>query len=117
MPPRARTHRPWTIMVYMAGDNGKVFQTKYGKFQLMADMTATGYADIMADGAIGTTTAAAVICLFDTLKPPTGWRCARAPASRIAGCAAWRRSIPAIRRRYSTSSWSRCETTRPITMR
>jgi len=31
--------RDWTILLYMAGDNGKLFQTKYGAYSLMAEMT------------------------------------------------------------------------------
>ncbi len=29
MQPAPTTERDWTILLYMAGDNGKVFQTKY----------------------------------------------------------------------------------------
>ena len=59
-------HRPWTFMVYMAGDNGKIFDTKYGKMRLMASMTQPGYTDLLEMGTVGTTDNAAVTCLFDT---------------------------------------------------
>ncbi len=62
----APKHRPWTIMVYMAGDNGKLFASKYGQIQLMASMTEQGYGDLLKMGTIGTTDNAAVVCLFDT---------------------------------------------------
>ena len=58
--------RPWTLMIYMAGDNGKVFDTKYGKLKLMDPMTAAGYNDLTEMSAIGSTDQAAVTCLFDT---------------------------------------------------
>ena len=58
--------RPWTLMVYMAGDNGKVFDSEYGKLKLMDPMTAGGKSDLAKMGAIGTTDNAAVTCLFDT---------------------------------------------------
>jgi hypothetical protein len=56
-------------MVYMAGDNGKIFNTtQYGKIQLMASMTEQGYSDLLKMGAVGTTDNVAVVCLFDTTK-------------------------------------------------
>ena len=58
--------RPWTFMVYMAGDNGRVFQTQGGKIQLMAEMTSAGYADLREMGSVGTTERVAVTCMFDT---------------------------------------------------
>lgn len=58
--------RPWTLMVYMAGDNGIMFDSQYGKLQLMASMTKAGYDDLMEMGTVGTTDHAAVTCLFDT---------------------------------------------------
>ena len=61
-------HRPWTIMVYMAGDNGKVFNTSAGPLRLMSEMTSAGYKDLWKMGQVGTTDACAVICLFDTLQ-------------------------------------------------
>lgn len=62
----APLRRPWTLMVYMAGDNGKVFSTQYGKLKLMAEMTSAGYNDLAEMGTIGTTDNVAVTCLFDT---------------------------------------------------
>jgi len=58
--------RAWTVMVYMAGDNGKVFHTSAGPVRLMAEMTSAGYKDIWKMGQVGTTDACAVTCLFDT---------------------------------------------------
>lgn len=59
--------RTWTFMVYMAGDNGKVFQTAKGPLRLMAEMTTAGYKDIWKMGQVGSTSSVAVTCLFDTL--------------------------------------------------
>jgi hypothetical protein len=53
-------------MIYMAGDNGTIFDTKYGPLKLMAEMTAAGYADLLEMGSVGTTDNVAVVCLFDT---------------------------------------------------
>lgn len=60
--------RPWTIMIYMAGDNGKVFNTSSGPIRLMAEMTSAGYKDLWKMGQIGTTDMCAVTCLFDSLQ-------------------------------------------------
>jgi hypothetical protein len=59
--------RPWTFMVYMAGDNGRVFDTQVGRIKLMAEMTTAGYRDLEEMAAVGTTENVAVVCLFDTL--------------------------------------------------
>ncbi len=66
----SRTPKPrtWTFMVYMAGDNGKVFQTSNGPMRLMTEMTTAGYKDIWKMGQVGSTPTAAVTCLFDTLN-------------------------------------------------
>lgn len=66
MIPDMPKHRPWTLMVYMAGDNGKVFYTAAGAKKLMAEMTSAGYTDIWKMAKVGTTDACAVVCLFDT---------------------------------------------------
>ncbi len=68
MQPVTPVHRPWTLLVYMAGDNGKVFYTAAGAKKLMAEMTTAGYQDIWEMARIGTTDACAVVCLFDTLE-------------------------------------------------
>lgn len=66
MDPSTPMRRPWTFMVYMAGDNGKVFYTAAGPKKLMAEMTTAGYTDIWEMAHVGTTDACAAICLFDT---------------------------------------------------
>lgn len=71
MAPDALRKRPWTMMIYMAGDNGKVFKTQYGKLQLMAEMTSAGYRDLAEMAMIGTTDNVAVTCLFDTNQDVT----------------------------------------------
>lgn len=68
MQPPTPVHRPWTLMVYMAGDNGKVFYTAGGVKKLMTEMTSVGYKDIWEMARVGTTDACAVVCLFDTLE-------------------------------------------------
>ncbi len=59
--------REWTILLYMAGDNGKTFEGKYGKFSLMAQMTGVGFDDLMEAEQVGTTDQVAVLAQFDTL--------------------------------------------------
>ena len=67
MDPQTPVHRPWTLMIYMAGDNGKIFDTKTGRIKLMASMEEAGYRDIFEMGTVGTTDQCAVTCLFDTM--------------------------------------------------
>lgn len=67
MQPAPTTERDWTILLYMAGDNGKVFQTKYGSYSLMAEMTSAGHTDIGEVQKVGTTDRVAVLAQFDTL--------------------------------------------------
>ena len=67
MDPQTPVHRPWTLMVYMAGDNGKIFDTKTGRIKLMASMEEAGYRDLFEMGTVGTSDQCAVTCLFDTL--------------------------------------------------
>lgn len=66
MDPQIPTHRPWTLMVYMAGDNGRIFDTQAGRIRLMAPMEEAGYQDLFEMGSVGTTDRCAVTCLFDT---------------------------------------------------
>jgi Clostripain family len=60
-------NRRWNVMVYMAGDNGKVFEQLQGK-RLMAPMEAQGYQDIAEMEAIGSTPEVAMLVQFDTLS-------------------------------------------------
>ena len=60
-------NREWTILLYMAGDNGATFQSKYGKYSLMAEMTGAGEKDILEIEQVGTTDQVAVLAQFDTL--------------------------------------------------
>ncbi len=62
-----QNNRRWTMMVYMAGDNGKVFEQLQGK-RLMAPMEAQGYQDIAEMEAVGSTPDVAVLVQFDTLS-------------------------------------------------
>jgi hypothetical protein len=57
------THK-WTFMVYMAGDNGKVFDD--GK-RLMADLQAYGWRNIADMAKVGSTSDVAVVAQYDTL--------------------------------------------------
>lgn len=61
------TQREWTILLYMAGDNGKTFETKQGSYSLMDEMTSWGEKDIGEVEKIGTTDQVAVLAQFDTL--------------------------------------------------
>ena len=65
--PPMNPQREWTILLYMAGDNGATFQSKYGKYSLMAEMTGAGITDIDEVETIGTTDQVAVLAQFDTL--------------------------------------------------
>jgi hypothetical protein len=60
-------NRRWTLMVYMAGDNGKVFEQLKGK-RLMAPMEEQGYQDIQQMEAVGSTDEVSVLVQFDTLS-------------------------------------------------
>ncbi len=62
-----QTKRHWTWMVYMAGDNGKIFEQLQGK-RLMASMEKQGYRDIEKMEAIGSTEEVAILVQFDTLS-------------------------------------------------
>ncbi len=62
-----QTNCRWTLMVYMAGDNGKVFEQLQGK-RLMAAMEEQGYQDIAEMEAVGSTPEVAVLVQFDTLS-------------------------------------------------
>ena len=64
--PPMQPERDWTILLYMAGDNGKVFETKHGAYALMAEMTSAGYDDIAEVEVVGTTDQVAVLAQFDT---------------------------------------------------
>jgi hypothetical protein len=55
-------------MVYMAGDNGKVFEQLKGKQRLMAPMEEQGYQDIQEMEAVGSTDEVAILVQFDTLS-------------------------------------------------
>jgi hypothetical protein len=65
--PPMQPQREWTILLYMAGDNGATFQGKYGKYSLMAEMTGAGITDIAEVETVGTTDQVAVLAQFDTL--------------------------------------------------
>lgn len=65
--PPMTSQREWTILLYMAGDNGATFQSKYGKFSLMAQMTSVGVTDLEEVESVGTTDQVAVLAQFDTL--------------------------------------------------
>ncbi len=59
--------RSWTILLYMAGDNGRVFDSPVGKKSLMAEMTGAGHSDIAEAQQVGTTDDVAILAQFDTL--------------------------------------------------
>lgn len=64
-----QTHRRWTLMVYMAGDNGKVFELLSGeKKQVFHPMEEQGWNDIKEMEAVGSTDRIAVLVQFDTLS-------------------------------------------------
>ncbi len=59
--------RQWTLMIYMAGDNGLKFPTDAGWTQIMAEMTSAGYTDITEMRNAGTTEQVACLVQFDTV--------------------------------------------------
>ncbi len=59
--------RRWTILLYMAGDNGRVFDSPYGKVSLMAEMTSAGYVDLEEAQKVGSTDEVAILAQFDTV--------------------------------------------------
>lgn len=61
------SERQWTILLYMAGDNGKTFDSKYGKIMLMAEMTSAGVTDISEMQKVGSTDEVAILAQFDTI--------------------------------------------------
>ncbi len=63
----AQANRRWTLMVYMAGDNGKIFEQLDGK-PLMYGMETQGWADIQKMASVGSTEELAVVVQFDTLS-------------------------------------------------
>lgn len=66
-----QSERDWTILLYMAGDNGRIFDTKYGSYSLMAEMTTAGHEDIAEVQQASTTAQVAVLAQFDTLGKET----------------------------------------------
>lgn len=57
--------RDWTFMVYMAGDNGKIFDDN---MQLMCDLQAYGWRDLAEMSEVGSTDRVAIVAQYDTLK-------------------------------------------------
>lgn len=57
--------RKWTFMVYMAGDNGRIF--KDGT-QLMDNLESYGWADIRDMSSVGSTENVAIVTQYDTLN-------------------------------------------------
>ena len=66
--PPERTKRLWTLMIFMAGDNGLKFETEAGREQIMAEMTSAGYKDIVELRAAGTSEQVACVVQFDTMS-------------------------------------------------
>lgn len=58
------TKRKWTFMVYMAGDNGKIFDD--GR-KLMADLQAYGWMNMADMAKVGSTEQVAIVTQYDTL--------------------------------------------------
>ena len=65
-----QTNRCWTVMVYMAGDNGKVFEQLQGQKTLWGNsfLEPEGYANIQQMEAVGSTEQVAILVQFDTLS-------------------------------------------------
>ncbi len=63
-------NRRWTVMIYMAGDNGKVFEQLQGQKTLWGNsfLEPEGYKNIEQMEAVGSTEQVAVLIQFDTLS-------------------------------------------------
>ncbi len=67
-PDPAPPARRWTLMIFMAGDNGLKFETEAGWSQVMAEMTSAGYKDIVELRTAGTSDEVACVVQFDTVS-------------------------------------------------
>jgi hypothetical protein len=56
--------RQWTVMVYMAGDNGRIFDDGD---QLMDDLQAYGWRNLADMSSVGSTDQVAIVAQYDTL--------------------------------------------------
>lgn len=59
------TSRKWTFMVYMAGDNGKIFDDGQ---RLMADLQGYGWMNMADMAKVGSTDEVAIVTQYDTLN-------------------------------------------------
>lgn len=59
--------KKWTFMVYMAGDNGKIFDDGDDGKRLFHDLQQYGWNDIAEMASVGSTDQVAVIAQYDTL--------------------------------------------------
>lgn len=66
-PPSEAPSRQWTLMIYMAGDNGLKFETGTGWTQIMHEMTSAGYTDITELRTAGSSDQVAAVVQFDTV--------------------------------------------------
>jgi hypothetical protein len=57
--------REWTFMVYMAGDNGRIFEDGW---QLMDNLEGYGWGDIREMSSVGSTDEVAIVVQYDTLN-------------------------------------------------
>lgn len=57
--------RKWTFMVYMAGDNGRIFKDG---MQLMDNLEGYGWVDIKEMASVGSTDEVAIVAQYDTLN-------------------------------------------------
>lgn len=63
----------WTILLYLAGDNGRVFKTADGNLvRALSAMTGAALADLAEAQQVGTTERIAMLAQLDTLKPLPG---------------------------------------------
>lgn len=66
------SRRRWTIMVFMAGDNGKLFDSPGGKRLLLTPMERAGRGDLAEMESVGSNDDVAVLAQFDTLSGDGG---------------------------------------------
>ena len=95
-------------MVYMAGDNGKVFQTTAGPIRLMAEMTSAGYKDIWKMGQVGSTRSRSHVPVRHAARFVPGGGAQGQRHGQQPGAAAPRGEHGRSRERCRTSSSARC---------
>lgn len=65
---KTSNQRQWTVMVYMAGDNGAILEGERTNARLMHSLEETGYKDLADMTSVGSTDEVAILVQFDVLS-------------------------------------------------